>query len=269
MRCTQPLFSTRFGVVSVRCEGFRVTPRDREIVRWIGRHRMVTAGQVARQFELGRSQCYARLTGLARLGLVSHQRLLYGQPGVYLATRAGLDAAGVSLPAATVDLRTYEHDLGVVSLVSDLEQAARGEVSVLTERELRAVDAPATQPAGSYQPRFAVLLGQGHQLRLTPSGAPRVHFADAVLVDQRDRITAIELELTAKGRSRLRGILRAYIAARHLTSVRYYVRDVRVRDLVSEEVSSLRAEQIVDVRQWGRVANLQWRDRVEAPLPFA
>ena len=256
MRCTRPRFSVRFGVVDVRCEGFRVTPRDREIVRWIGRHRMVTAGQVARQFELGRSQCYARLTGLARLGLVSHQRLLYGQPGVYLATRAGLDAASVSLPAATVDLRTYSHDLGVVSLVSELENSAHGEVRVLTERELRALDAPATRPAGAYQPRFAVLLGQGRQLQLTPSGAPRVHFSDALLVDERDRITAIELEFTAKGRSRLRGILRAYIAARHLSSVRYYVRDGRVRDLVSEEVSRLHAEQIVDVRLWERQGEL-------------
>ncbi|MGH2837107.1 MAG: hypothetical protein ACRDJY_02025, partial [Thermoleophilaceae bacterium] len=160
-----------------------MTPRDREIVRWIGRHRMVTAGQVAERFGVGRSQCYARLTGLARLGLLSHERLLHGEPGVYLATRGGLDMADVALPAATVDLRTYEHDLDLVSLVRELEHAAAGEASVLTERELRAIDTPGGRPPGDYRPRFAVQVGRGQQLQLTPAGAPRVHFPDAVLVD--------------------------------------------------------------------------------------
>ena len=250
MRCTRTRFFARFGVVGVRCEGFRVTPRDREIVRWIGRHRMVTAGQVAERFGLGRSQCYGRLTGLVRLGLLWHDRLLYGQPGVYLATRSGVDLADLALPPATVDLRTYEHDLQLVSLISALERAAPAGTAVWSERELRAMDAPAGRPATTYQPRYAVLLGHGAQLRLTPSGSPRVHFPDAVVVDDRGDVAAIELERTPKGRTRLRAILRAYVAARHLARVRYFVPDERVHALVTEEIAGLRAERIVEVTPW-------------------
>ena len=35
--------------------GFRVTARDKDIVRWIGRLRMATAAQVAARFGLGRT----------------------------------------------------------------------------------------------------------------------------------------------------------------------------------------------------------------------
>ena len=248
MRCTQSLFSASYGVVDVRCEGFRVTPRDREIVRWIGRHRFVTAAQVAERFGVGRSQCYARLTGLVRLGLLNHERLLHGEPGVYLATRSGLELAEVRLPTAAVDLRTYEHDLKLVTLITELEQARRG--AIWTERELRAVDTPSSQPAGHYAPRYAVLLGSGNQLRLTPSGAPRIHFPDAVIDDRAGHRTAIELERTVKGRSRLRQILRAYTAARHLDAVRYYTTDARVSAIVSEEIATLGASKVIKAVPW-------------------
>lgn len=238
----------------MRCEGFRVTPRDREIVRWIGRHRMVTAGQVAERFRVGRSQCYARLTGLVRLGLLIHERLLYGQPGVYVATRSGLHLADVALPPAMVDLRTYTHDLELTSLVTELEREAPQGTTVWTERELRAMDTPAGRPAPTYQPRYAVLLGNAGQVRLTPSGSPRVHFPDAVLVDNRGDAVAIELERTPKGRARLRAILRAYVAARHLERVRYFVPNERVHALLAEEVTNFRAEQVVDVVRWNRAA---------------
>ena len=241
----------------MRCERFRVTPRDREIVRWIGRHRMVTAGQVAERFGVGRSQCYARLTGLVRLGVLSHERLLYGKPGVYVATRSGLDLADLALPPATVDLRTYEHDLELVALFSELERDAPAGATMWSERELRAMDTPAGRSTMNYRPRYAVLLGQGAQLRLTPSGSPRVHFPDAVLLDDRGHVAAIELERTPKGRARLRAILRAYVGARHLARVRYFVWDERVHALVTEEIAGLRAETIVEVRRGAPAASLE------------
>ena len=213
------------------------------------------AGQVAERFGVGRSQCYARLTGLARVRLLRHERVLYGQPGVYLATGDGLQFADVALPPASIDLRTYDHDLEMVALVGKIEREGRGRV--LTEREVRAIDTPAGRSAGSYRPRYAALLGQGGQLQLTPSGAPRVHFPDAVIVDENDRATAIELERTAKGRTRLRGILRGYVAARHLAEVRYYTTDDRVRSMVTNEVAALRAESVIRVlpSPFGHAAN--------------
>jgi hypothetical protein len=63
--------------------GFRVTARDREIVRWIGRLRIATAAQVGERFVLGRAVCYARLSGLVRLGLLTHLR-------IFTVNRAGI-----------------------------------------------------------------------------------------------------------------------------------------------------------------------------------
>jgi hypothetical protein len=176
--------------------------------------------------------------------------MLHGEPGVYLATRTGLDMAEVGLPPATVDLRTYEHDVALVALVSALERASRAGTMVCTERELRARDTPAGRTGRSYQPRYAVLLGAGNQLSLAASGSPRVHFPDAAVVDDTGDVVAIELERTPKGRTRLRGILRAYVAARHLTRVGYFVPNERVHALLTEEISQLRAERIVEVSRW-------------------
>ena len=119
-----------------------------------------------------------------------------------------------------------------------------------TERELRALDTPAGQSPADYRPAYAVLLGQGAQLRLTPSGAPRVHFPDAAVVGGQGQAVAVELERTAKGRARLRGILRAYVAARHLSEVHYYASDERVAALLAEEVAQLRAERVIRIKSW-------------------
>jgi hypothetical protein len=61
---------------------------------------------------------------------------------------------------------------------------------------------------------------------------------------------AVELERTAKGRARLRRILAGYVAARHISEVRYYARGDRVRDLVESEVARLRARELIEVRDW-------------------
>jgi len=200
---------------------FRVTPRDREIVRWVGRLRMASARQVADRFRLGRAVSYARLSGLVRLGLIQHARIFHVAPGVYLATRSGLAAVGFRLPPARVDLRTYDHDLELTSLVVELEREF-GANRVRTEREMRAVDTPPNL-APTARPQFAVpMSGARGQMQLTPVGNPRLHFPDCAVLVGPDRVMAVELERTAKGRARLRRILSAYVSARHIAGVRYY-----------------------------------------------
>jgi len=195
-----------------RC-GFRITARDREILRWVGRQRMVTAAQIAKRFGLGRAVSYARLSGLTQLGLLEHQRIFHAEPGVYLATRQGLQAVDLELPSARVDLRTYRHDVELSALVIELESEFAPE-NVVTEREIRALDTPGLRQEFDYRPRFGVLLLGSGQRPLTPAGYPRVHYPDAVViaVDDSERVLAIELERAAKGRTRLRSILHAYIA---------------------------------------------------------
>src|SRR4029079_11888655 len=98
------------------------------------------------------------------------------------------------------------------------------------------------------------LAGAHGQLQLTPAGRQRVHFPDCVVAQGSGEpstwMLAVELERTAKGRARLRRILAGYVAARHISAVRYYARGDRVRDLVEREVGALRANVLIEVRDW-------------------
>jgi hypothetical protein len=96
------------------------------------------------------------------------------------------------------------------SLVVELEREFESE-RVTTEREARAADTSlGTAPAE--QQRFAVQLTGAHgQIQLTPAGHRRLHFPDYAVVEapsqSAERVLAVELERTAKGRTRLRRIL--------------------------------------------------------------
>jgi hypothetical protein len=145
-------------------------------------------------------------------------------------------------------VRTYDHDLALSSLVIALEREF-GTNRLTTEREMRSADTP-LGAAPVQHPGFAVpLAGARGQMQLTPVGHPRLHFPDCAVAGsgQEGPILAVELERTAKGRTRLRGILSAYVAARHIGQVRYYPANERVRDLVQTEVASLRAERLVEI----------------------
>jgi hypothetical protein len=172
---------------------------------------------------------------------------------VYLATRAGLAAVDLDLPPARIDLRAYAHDLELTALVSELERE-HGRDRVSTDREMGAADAPVGGvPAEG--PRFAIPLAGAHgQLQLTPAGRQRLHSPDCAVAprcgETATGMLAVELERTAKGRARLRRILAGYVAARHISAVRYYARGDRVCDLVESEIATLRANAPIEVRDW-------------------
>jgi hypothetical protein len=97
-----------------------VTGRDIEIAKWLGRHRLATAEQVMRRFEMHRAKTYARLGVLVQAGLVRFE------PGVrskrvYLATSAGLAATALRLPPGTVSPASFAHDIATVDVAIDLE----------------------------------------------------------------------------------------------------------------------------------------------------
>jgi hypothetical protein len=233
-----------------RRSGFRITERDRAIVRWIGRQRMVTAAQIAERFTLGRAVSYARLSGLTQLGLLEHQRIFHAEPGVYIATRQGLHAVDLELPPARVDLRTYRHDVELSSLVIELEREF-GPERVVTEREIRALDPPGLREETGYRPQYGVLLGgAAGPAPLTPAGHPRLHYPDAAIAPAggSEGALAVELERTVKGRTRLRSILRAYIGARHIAHVRYYAARPETARLLEDEIGRLHAGSLIELR---------------------
>lgn len=229
-----------------------MTSRDREIVRWIGRLRMASAAQVAERFGVGRTVGYARLNGLVHAELLDHKRIFHEAPGVYVATRTGLRVAGLTFPPARVDLRTYEHDLGLSSLTIELEREF-GEERIVSEREMRASDVTVGH-ASIEGPWFGIPVAGGPgQTPPTPPGRGRLHFADSAVAFG-DRVSqtpilAVELERTAKGTARLRRILSGYIASREVREVRYYTATDRTHALVRREVDRLSAGSLIDVRR--------------------
>jgi hypothetical protein len=209
-----------------------LTERDIEALAWLARQRVATAMQVARLFELDLSKAYKRLRAMEARRLVRHERVFHLQPGVYLATASGIACAGVELPAPKLDIRTLQHDLIVTEVC--VSYLRRG-VVVTTEREMRSVDSRAEQP--QYAAR---LVGEGARGRL--------HFAD-LLAHKAGGPRAIEVELTPKRRRRLDQIIGAYVCARHLAGVVYYVRTRQVERLVREAAARAHAAELVEVQR--------------------
>lgn len=111
--------------------GPRITGRDLEILRWLGRVRFASREQVARRFCLGRSQSFHRLAQLRKVGFLDERALVVGRvPGIVFAARRGLAAAGSDLGPADLDNRTFGHDLALVDLTIDYEL---GGATVLTD----------------------------------------------------------------------------------------------------------------------------------------
>lgn len=206
----------------------RITEGDLELVRFLGRHRFATVPQVARYAARTEKKVYARLQGLRAHGLVDYRRPLI-DPGVYLATRAGLEVAGLDLPVAAIDIRTFFHDRAVAGLAAALE--ADG-ASVVSEREMRHVD----EERNGEGPRYAARLVAGGR-----------HYPDLAVIRPSGRIEALEVELTPKNRARRERILSAYARARHVEVVTYHVASKGVGTLVARTAARLGITDLVAI----------------------
>jgi hypothetical protein len=212
------------AAVERRARGFCVTERDRAIVEWLGRVRFATAVQLQLRFGLHRAKCYSRLKGLGDAGLVESRKLLHGQAQVYLATRAGLRFAGLaSLPAATVSLQSFTHELAVTQQLAVIEAAG---FATLTEREMRAAEKSGAEG-------YWIAMGER-----TSQGRERIHRPDFV-IQRRSGLWAVEVELTAKTPERTQGILRAYRRTERYAGVVYYLPSQAALDRVSAMAAEL------------------------------
>ncbi len=177
--------------------------------------------------------------------LIAHQRVFHAMPGVYSATSSGLISAGLGLPRPRLDIRTYAHDRAAATVTIELEQEF-GTTAVRTERELRSHDASDPQ-----RPRYAVRRGYERTRR-------GLHFPDLAIELDGGRPLAVEIELTAKGSSRLDSIVRAYVGGRHLDSVRYYAAPAALAG-VARAVERAGARDLFDIRaleeRWALLAH--------------
>jgi hypothetical protein len=204
-------------------------------------HRFVLAAHVRHWMGVARQASYRRLAGLAEVGLLSYRRIFHAQPGCYLITNGGLAVIDSALPRPAIDLRTYDHDVGVVWLWLLACEGRYGPARrVVTERQMRSKD-QRNDPLRSE--RFGIPIG-GYDR----SGRPRVHYPDVLVLDGNDRRVALELELSLKSRRRLLDILIGYGGEPRLRKVVYVPGRRSVERTLQGIVGELGLGELIEVR---------------------
>ena len=193
-----------------------LTGLDWAIVEWIGRVGAAGARDVQVALRISRTHAYRRLGKCVEAGVLSWVRLLHGEPGLYLPTRAGLDwTEHRDLKPSRVSAGTFAHEAVVARIAAAYEGSGR--YRVFGERALRAQE----QASG----------GLIASTRVYDHGLKR-HHPDLVLRPRdREQVIAIEVELTAKAPQRLESICRAWEHADHVSQVRYYAAPEALRAL--------------------------------------
>jgi hypothetical protein len=206
--------------------------RDRELLRFIGRHGAVSIEHVMAALGTGPTMAYRRVAACVERGLIVRVPVLRDEPSLLIATRDGLRYAGLSLPLA-VSPGSVEHWLRCASVALELGER-HGHERVLTEREVGAAEQIERRPIASAK------LGE------LPSGRPRLHRPDLALL-LGERPTAIEVELTAKSPRRLDQILRAWRRASWVAEVRYLCPPGASRRALERAIARTRTEGCVRV----------------------
>jgi len=184
--------------------------RDADVLRFVGRFRFVTDQLLAEKFEVSRQQMNLRLRRLANAGLLQRTDGRT-QPRLTMLTRKGARAVDLPIRRSPRTDAQREHELCLVWLVIELERA--GTARVRTERECRTLEA-----AGA---------GQYSVFVLQPGRPQERRWPDLVLEGE-GRRSAIELELSAKGTTRLQAIVAAYAAALVYDEVVFLALDVAI-----------------------------------------
>ena len=243
----------------------RITDRDRELLEFASRHRLVQADHVAVLLGTSATAAATRLRALTRAAYLSSQAPFDRRPRCYSIARRGLQAIESYLPVPRQDLRSHRHDVGVAWLWLAARGGAFGPLKqAVAEREMRsrdAVDAHAARVGGERTEPFAVRPGG-----VGVAGRERLHYPDLLLVGEGERRVAIELELTAKGRARRERILAGYAADRRIDAVLYLVDRPAVGRAIQASAARLGISDLVQVHgvQWERAprGNVASRTRV-------
>jgi hypothetical protein len=184
------------------------TDRDSEIVYWIGRLGGAGAEHVMREFMMSRSAAYQRLRSLTRDGLLEHHAVLYGHPGMYTATLAGLRWQGIAhLGVCSVRPGGFEHAWQVAHTAAQIGDAMP-DWELMSERELRSIESEHDKLIASAQ------VGN-------LASRAMLHRPDLVLTCTAGLVIPVEVELSTKSASRLAAICRGWARARHVNTVYY------------------------------------------------
>jgi hypothetical protein len=210
------------------------TEKDAEIVGWLGRIGAASAEHVMARFAMGRSWAYSRLGRLVRDGLLEHKRLLYGKPGLYVATAEGLRwTFNERLGAYRLGPGGFQHAWELAEAAVALHNALPDHEQ-LSDREIRVGENDGPELIASAN------LGE------LPGGRPALHRPDLALIGPDARVLAVEVELSIKAPRRLQAICRGYARARHVGHV-YYLATPPAQRAVSRAVGEVRAQDRITV----------------------
>jgi hypothetical protein len=213
----------------------RAGSRDRELVRFVGRHGVVTIEHIMFAMRVGRTATYRRVRYCVEAGLLERLEILRSEPNVLRATREGLRYAGLSFPIAAVSPGEIEHALRCVGAALPLVREV-GDDAVLTEREIAEQEARENRPIASAK------------IGILPNGSPRLHRADlAVRLDE--GLAAIEIELSPKAPRRLEKIISGWSLATCVVEVAYFCRPGKTYRAVSRAVAKVHAAPKVTVHE--------------------
>ena len=214
--------------------------RDRRLLEFAARHRLVLAAQVAILLGVTPPTARSRLHRLSRAGYLRSVRELSG-PGCYLIERRGLAAVGSPLPAArSLNRAEYEHDVGLGWLWLAAQRGVFGRIdTVVSEREMRSYDGQRDRQTDALGVRLG---GVG------PRGGERLHYPDLWLQCVTGHRVAVELELTGKSRLRREAILGGYGVDARVDLVLYLVAERSVGKAIEHAAARAGVSSLVRVQ---------------------
>lgn len=198
------------------------SPRQRELLRWVGGLGAVSAEALAERERTTLRTARAQLGGAERTGLVRGVRVLAGEPRLYTATSAGLRAGALrGIEPCRVSAAGARHALVCALAAARLEHAFPDH-RLAGERELRRDEREAGRALAS------ACVGTGAR------GAPLLHRPDLVLWPKAAPEllpVAVEVELTVKAAHRLLEIIRGWARCGCVAGTVYLAGEEVVRPL--------------------------------------
>jgi hypothetical protein len=211
--------------------------RDRELIRLVGRHGLVTIKHLMTAMGVGQAITYRRVARCIEAGLLERHAILASEPSILRATQAGLRFAGLVLPVASISPATVTHTLRCAGTAIATEKS-HPDWRILTEREIVLAEQLEGRRIAS------VRIGTTH-------GKSRYHRADMAAFTEEGVLVA-EIELTPKSPARLRTIIAAWHRAPYIHQVDYLCAPGQTHRAVKRTVKKLRAQEKVVVMEWGK-----------------
>lgn len=215
--------------------------RDGELVDWLARLGACELRHVQERYGISRSVAYELVARLIEAGLLERLRLLWGEPALLRATRAGIAYSGLALPPAPLSAHSWRHWSACADVALWIEHNW-GPQAYISERELVRAEEERQRPLASAQLVSSYDdYGRG------------LHRPDLVIRTEGGQI-AVEVELTAKAPKRLEKIIRGWRRCRFVERTIYVCPAGPAYRAVERAIMLLRAGERVELLDLAEIA---------------